>query len=82
MADVRLRPDVDKHLQSLPNDVENRIRKALATAGERPERELEPLTGQNSYKLRIGDRRAIIDWRRDLGELRVLNIDTRDTVYD
>lgn len=82
MADVRLRPDVAKQLDALPTDVAARIRTALETAGERPGRELKPLTNSEFYTLRIGDRRAIIDWRRDLGELRVMKLDTRDTVYD
>jgi mRNA-degrading endonuclease RelE of RelBE toxin-antitoxin system len=82
MADVLLHPDVEKHLQALPNDVEERIRDALEQAGERPGRELKPLRGRDEFSLRIGDRRAIIDWDASRDELRVLDVDTRDTVYD
>jgi len=73
---------VEKYLQALPDDVEERIRDALETAGERPGRELKSLRGRDEYSLRIGGRRAIIDWDAANDELRVLDVDTRDTVYD
>jgi mRNA interferase RelE/StbE len=81
MATVLLHPDVEKHLQSLPNDIEDRVRSKLAEAGENPDRHLKPLSGRDDYSLRIGKRRAIVEWDRDRGELRVLDVDTRDTAY-
>lgn len=81
MAKVLLHPDVEKNLQSLPNDIEDRIRSKLREAGENPDRHLKPLTGRDEYSVRIGKRRAIIDWVKEKNELRVLEIDTRDTVY-
>ena len=82
MATVLLHPDVEKKLQRLPNDIETRIRSKLEDAGENPERHLKPLKGLEEYSLRIGKRRAIIDWMKAQDELRVLEIDTRDTVYE
>ena len=82
MATVLLHPDVEKHLQSLPNDIEERIRSKLKEAGASPERHLKPLSGRSEYSLRIGKRRAIVDWDKEQSELRVLKVDTRDTVYD
>jgi len=81
MATVLLHPDVEKELQSLPNDVEDRVRSKLKEAGVNPDRHLKLLKGRDEYSLRIGKRRAIIDWDRQRDELRVLEIDTRDTVY-
>ena len=81
MATVLLHPDVEKKLQSLPNDIEDRIRSKLKDAGTNPDRHLKPLKGRDDYSLRIGKRRAIIDWDKERDELRVLEIDTRDTVY-
>ncbi|GAB3028220.1 hypothetical protein GCM10025298_16030 [Natronobiforma cellulositropha] len=81
MATVLLHPDVAKELDALPNDIENRIRSKLTEAGENPDRHLKPLKGRDEYSLRIGKRRAIIDWLREQNELRVLELDTRDTVY-
>ena len=82
MATVLLHPDVEKKLQRLPNDIETRIRSKLEDAGENPDRHLKPLKGRDEYSLRIGKRRAIIDWVKEQDELRVLEIDTRDTVYE
>ncbi|AXR79853.1 Cytotoxic translational repressor of toxin-antitoxin stability system (plasmid) [Natrarchaeobaculum sulfurireducens] len=76
-----LHPDVEKKLQSLPNEIEARIRSKLTEAGENPDRHLKPLKGREEYSLRIGKRRAIIDWFTEQNELRVLELDTRDTVY-
>jgi len=81
MATVLLHPDVEKKLQSLPNDIEERIRSKLTEAGSSPGRHLKPLKGRDEYSLRIGKRRAIIDWLKDQDELRVLELDTRETVY-
>ena len=81
MPTVLLHPDVEKDLQRLPDDIESRIRSKLADAGENPQRHLKPLKGRDEYALRIGKRRAIIDWVKARDELRVLEIDTRDTVY-
>lgn len=82
MATVLLHPDVEKKLQRLPNEIETRIRSKLEDAGEKPDRHLKPLKGRGEYSLRIGKRRAIIDWMKAEDELRVLEIDTRDTVYE
>ncbi|MCD2200842.1 type II toxin-antitoxin system RelE/ParE family toxin [Halobacterium sp. KA-4] len=82
MATVLLHPDVEKQLDALPNDIEDRIRSKLGEAGDNPSRHLKPLKGRDDYSLRIGKRRAIIDWHTNQDELRVLEIDTRDTVYE
>ncbi|PSQ49846.1 hypothetical protein BRD19_02715 [Halobacteriales archaeon SW_7_65_23] len=81
MATVLLHPDVEKKLDSLPDDIEDRIRSKLDEAGTNPDRHLKPLKGRDEYSLRIGKRRAIIQWVKEQDELRVLEIDTRDTVY-
>lgn len=81
MATVLLHPRVESKLQSLPNGVESRVRSKLEDAANDPQRHLKPLKGRDDYSLRIGKRRAIIDWVRQGDELRVLELDTRDTVY-
>lgn len=82
MPAVLLHPTVEKNLQSLPNDIETRIRSKLADAGADPVRFLKPLKGREEYSLRIGKRRAIIEWSKGDDELRVLDVDTRDSVYE
>lgn len=82
MATVLLHSDVEQRLDDLPNDIESRVRSKLDDAGTNPERHLKPLRGREEYSLRIGKRRAIVDWLRAEDELRVLALDTRDAVYD
>lgn len=74
-------PDVQKKLESLPNNVEDRVRSKLEEPGNNPGRNLKPLIGRDDYSLRIGKRRAIIDWDKQANELQVLKIDSRDIVY-
>ena len=81
MTSVLLHPDVEKTLRSLPNDIEDRIRSKLRDTGNHPERYCKPLKGREEYSVRIGKYRAIVDWDRNQDELRVLDVDTRDTVY-
>jgi mRNA interferase RelE/StbE len=82
MADVLLHPDVEKTLQNLSNDVEERIRDKLEDAGGNPDFYLDGLSNSEKYKLRIGKRRAIIRWNEPDDQLLVDELDTRDTVYD
>ena len=82
MTTVLLHPDVEQQISNLPNDIESRVRSKLDDAGANPERQLKPLRGREEYSLRIGKRRAIVDWLREEDELRVLALDTRDSIYD
>jgi mRNA interferase RelE/StbE len=72
MATVLLHPDVEKKLQWLPDDIEDRIRSKLEEAGANPDRHLKPLKGRDEYSLRIGKRRAIIEWSKEQDELKTL----------
>ncbi|MFB6113609.1 MAG: type II toxin-antitoxin system RelE/ParE family toxin [Halodesulfurarchaeum sp.] len=82
MADVLLHPDVDDWLDDQPDHLTERIRSKLADAGEDPEHYLTPLAGRDTYRLRIGDYRAEIDWDQLDATLRVLQIGHRDGFYD
>jgi mRNA interferase RelE/StbE len=43
---------------------------------------MKRLSGSPYYRLRVGDYRVIIDWRKDDGELFVREIGHRRNVYD
>jgi len=43
---------------------------------------LKRLSGSPHYRLRVGDYRVIIDWRKEEGELFVREIGHRRNVYD
>lgn len=69
-------PDVQKKFESIPNDIEDRIRSKLEEAGNNSDRNLKTLSGHDDCSLRIGKRRAIIDWDKQADELRALKINT------
>jgi mRNA interferase RelE/StbE len=58
-----------------------RIVQKLGQAAENPSRSLERLSSVESYKLRVGDYRVIIDvdWKRQI--LFVLTLGHRSTIY-
>lgn len=82
MTDVLLHPDVAEWLDSQDEDLEGRVRDKLADASENPDHYLKPLTGRDTYTLRIGDYRAEIKWDKGADELRVLQVGHRDGFYE
>lgn len=82
MPAVLLHPDADEWLRDADPDLEQRIRDKLDATGDRPDFYLTPLTGRDTYKLRIGDYRAEVEWDKQAGELRVLQVGHRDGFYE
>lgn len=71
-----------EQIEDLEHDIQDRILNKLDEATEWTEHRLEPLTNYPYYKLRAGDYRVIIDWKRDNDVLRVLAVGHRKNVYD
>ncbi|ODR80071.1 cytotoxic translational repressor of toxin-antitoxin stability system [Haladaptatus sp. W1] len=71
-----------EQIEDLEHDIQDRILTKLDEATEWTEHRLEPLTNYPYYKLRAGDYRIIIDWKRDADVLRVLAVGHRKNVYD
>lgn len=82
MPEVLLHPDVEGWLDDRRDDLEARARSKLEDAGDQPDRYLKPLKGRDTYRVRIGDYRAEIEWDKVNDELRVLQIGHRDGFYD
>ncbi len=78
---VKLHPRVDRFLRKLPKMIHERICKKLKTVSTDPFRYLERYEGDDFYKLRIGEYRALIDvdMRREL--LFVRHLDHRGRIY-
>lgn len=70
------------HLADLDPEVADRVLDKVDEATEWTEHRLEPLSGYPYHKLRIGDYRAIITWKRDGDVLRVEAVGYRRNVYD
>ena len=84
MAEIEIAERAADWLRDAEPDIRDRILKKLRSIEDFPDHYLKQLSGSPYYRLRIGDYRAIIDWRRDEDPevLFVRSIDHRDSVYD
>lgn len=82
MADVELSSRAAAWLQSADPDPTEQVTNRLEQAADFPDHFLTRLTNSPYYKLRAGDYRAIVDWRRDDDVLFVREIGHRDGFYD
>jgi mRNA interferase RelE/StbE len=84
MAETDVSERAADWLRDAEPDVRERIRKKLRSIEDFPEHYLKRLSDSPYYRLRVGDYRAIIDWRRDEDPevLFVREIDKRPNIYD
>lgn len=82
MVDVVVSERAADWLRDAEPEVSDRIRKKLHDITDFPEHYLKRLSGSPYYRLRVGDYRVIVDWRKDDGELFVREIGHRRNVYD
>ena len=80
MTDVLLSETARDRLSGLDADVRERIKDALREID--PDRDLSRLSGDDVYKLRVGDYRVIADWDRQAENVYVLTVGHRRNVYD
>jgi mRNA interferase RelE/StbE len=80
MTDVLLSQRARDRLADLDPKPRGRIKDALREID--PERDLSPLAGEDAYKLRVGDYRAIVDWERDGDTVKMLTVGHRRNIYD
>lgn len=80
MTDVLLSETARDRLSDLEADVRERIKDALREID--PNRDLSRLSGDDVYKLRVGNYRVIADWDRQEENVYVLTVGHRSTVYD
>jgi mRNA-degrading endonuclease RelE of RelBE toxin-antitoxin system len=74
-------PVVDSEaLSALEPEIRERIKNARREVD--PDRDLSPLSGEDAYKLRVGDYRVITDWDRDDDAVYVLTPGHRRNIYD
>jgi len=73
--------DARKFLKKLTKKIASRIVRKVDFIRDNPEDYLEPVKQTNSYKLRVGDYRVIIDidWENEI--LFVLLVDHRKRIY-
>jgi mRNA-degrading endonuclease RelE of RelBE toxin-antitoxin system len=78
---IELGPKAQKSLDKLPEHVGLRIIDKLESVKENPFRYLEHYEGDNCFKLRIGDYRALIDADFKNKKLIVRILDKRGRIY-
>ena len=79
--EVRLHPRVDSVLEKLEHQIAQRIRKKLRLLQDDPFRFLEHHGGDDVFKLRIGEYRALIDVDRKKQIVFVRHLDHRRRIY-
>lgn len=82
MAAVEYSSRAADWLRNADPDTQEQVLKKLDEAKDFPDHFLTRLSGSQFYKLRAGDYRIIIDWRRDDDLLFVRRIGHRRNVYD
>jgi mRNA interferase RelE/StbE len=82
MAEVVVSDNTAEWLRDAEPDVRERIVNKLDDITDFPGHYLKRLSSSPYYRLRVGDYRVIIDWRKDDGELFVRDIGHRRNIYD
>jgi len=80
MTEVLLSERARDRLSDLEPDIQERIKDALRELN--PDRDLSGLSGEDLYKLRVGDYRVISDWDRSESTVYVLTVGHRRNIYD
>ncbi len=74
-------PKTQDFLRKIPKDIAIRISKKVRSIKEEPFHFLEHYEGENVYKLRIGNYRALIDVDFTKNVLLVVHLEHRKKVY-
>jgi mRNA interferase RelE/StbE len=82
MAEVVVSDNAAEWLRDAEPDVRDRIVNKLNDVTDFPSHYLKRLSSSPYYRLRVGDYRVIIDWRKDDGELFIRDIGHRRNIYD
>jgi mRNA interferase RelE/StbE len=83
-ATVEYSQQAAEQLESLEGEIAGRIVSKFDDVVWKPEHYLKRLSGSEYYRLRVGDYRAIVDWRRDEDPevLFVRKVGHRRDIYD
>lgn len=71
------------YLQSLPSDVQERVKsKLLGEVSDDPERYLRPLSNSPHQSIRVGDYRVIAEYDDGNDRLKIHDVGHRRNIYD
>ena len=80
--EVEITEPAKKQLRKLEREIQERISAALERIRIRPDSYVSKLVGDNSYKLRVGDYRIIMEINRAEQRILVHKVAHRKNVYD
>ncbi len=70
-----------KQFLKLPKEIQRRIGNSLERIRVRPEAHVTKLVGEDSYRLRIGDYRVIMDLQKERLVILVIKVGHRKNIY-
>ena len=76
---IKFSKQATKFIRNLSENIKDRIKRKFKEVSKNPFRYLEHYEGDNCYKLRIGDFRALIDLNKNMLFVRVF--DKRERIY-
>lgn len=79
---VKFTEPAEEQLADLEKETRKRIVSKLEQIRDWPDHFLKPLKNYPYHRLRVGDYRVIIDWRKDQETLWVVAVGHRRNVYD
>jgi len=82
MAEVKFTDPAKNQLAGLEKRARLRIYSKLEEMRDWPDHFLKPLTRYPYFRLRVGDYRVIIDWRKERDELWVVAVGHRRNIYE
>ena len=80
MTEVLLSKRSRDRLSDRQPDIRDRIKDALREIN--PKRDLSKLTAEDTFTLRVGDYRVIVDWDQGNDTVYVLTLGHRRNIYD
>jgi len=80
MTEVLLSERASDRLADLEPEIRERIKDALREIN--PDRDLVRLSGEDAYRLRVGDYRVIVDWEQSEDTVYILTVGHRRNIYD
>ena len=81
MTDILFTDPASDQFKNLEKKIQDMIINRLKKMKELPDRYLKPLKEHPYFSLRIGDYRAIIDWRKNKDQLWVVAVGHRKNIY-
>ncbi len=82
MYQIILSQTAHSQLLKLDRQLQERMLSVFERIKTRPERYVQKLVGDDSYKLRIGDYRAILDMDQEKRLITITKIGHRKNIYD